>query len=367
VVTSFSSVCGGLPAPEAANNPLGYKFSWSPRGVLGATRNDARFRRDGCEVVVPGESLLVSAAPFRVNPAFALEVIPNRDALPYADKYGIAGPRLRGMFRGTLRYAGFCADMHAVSALGMLALEPAAVPAGISLRGWLAALAGAKEEQADDDIMAAVYARVAAIAASDVKTHVDRLAALSPVLGSLAAAGAAVSSNAALATDLLRQRQLRAFFEWAGLLSSATPAPLRGSEAGDGGITTAAKAVPAGEPITHVPIDTMVALLTSKPEMSFAPGERDMALMVHEVEVELPDGGRELHTSSLIEYGIPGKKQTAMSRTVGLTAAIGAQLILDGRAHAVGVQAPTTREWYGPMLQALEEEGVAMKESCRKL
>ena len=24
----------GLPAPEASDNPLGYKFSWSPRGAL---------------------------------------------------------------------------------------------------------------------------------------------------------------------------------------------------------------------------------------------------------------------------------------------------------------------------------------------
>ncbi len=33
-VDSFVSYCGGLPAPEASGNPLGYKFSWSPRGAL---------------------------------------------------------------------------------------------------------------------------------------------------------------------------------------------------------------------------------------------------------------------------------------------------------------------------------------------
>ena len=33
-VESFVSFCGGLPAPEASDNPLGYKFSWSPRGAL---------------------------------------------------------------------------------------------------------------------------------------------------------------------------------------------------------------------------------------------------------------------------------------------------------------------------------------------
>jgi hypothetical protein len=28
VMTSFESWCGGLPAPEAADNPLGYKFRY---------------------------------------------------------------------------------------------------------------------------------------------------------------------------------------------------------------------------------------------------------------------------------------------------------------------------------------------------
>ena len=30
-LVSFSSYCGGLPAPEANNNPFGYKFSWRDR------------------------------------------------------------------------------------------------------------------------------------------------------------------------------------------------------------------------------------------------------------------------------------------------------------------------------------------------
>ena len=47
VITTFQSYCGGLPAPEANDNPYGYKFSWSPRGVLLAGLNTARYRRDG--------------------------------------------------------------------------------------------------------------------------------------------------------------------------------------------------------------------------------------------------------------------------------------------------------------------------------
>lgn len=52
VVTGFSSVCGGLPSPEAANNPLMYKFSWSPMGVLSACQNDAVYRLDNKTIKV---------------------------------------------------------------------------------------------------------------------------------------------------------------------------------------------------------------------------------------------------------------------------------------------------------------------------
>lgn len=43
-IVSFTSFCGGLPAPDVPNVPLRYKFSWSPRGVLTAALNSARYR-----------------------------------------------------------------------------------------------------------------------------------------------------------------------------------------------------------------------------------------------------------------------------------------------------------------------------------
>ena len=46
-VESFVSFCGGLPAPESSDNPLRYKFSWSPSGVLLNTISPALFLRDG--------------------------------------------------------------------------------------------------------------------------------------------------------------------------------------------------------------------------------------------------------------------------------------------------------------------------------
>ena len=49
-----------------------------------------------------GGTLWVLLRHRRINPAFALEVLPNRDAMPYTQKYGI--PDVQSMFRGTLRY-----------------------------------------------------------------------------------------------------------------------------------------------------------------------------------------------------------------------------------------------------------------------
>ena len=46
-VLEFTSYCGGLPAPEASNNPLGYKFSWSARGVILAAGNSSKHFEHG--------------------------------------------------------------------------------------------------------------------------------------------------------------------------------------------------------------------------------------------------------------------------------------------------------------------------------
>ena len=60
-IEGFASLCGGLPAPEAATNQLGYKFSWSPKGVLTASKNPARFLVHGKHVKVAPKDLLKSS------------------------------------------------------------------------------------------------------------------------------------------------------------------------------------------------------------------------------------------------------------------------------------------------------------------
>lgn len=117
-IASFISWCGGLPAPEANDNPLGYKFSWSPEGVLLAGRNPARFQRGGVIVEIPGPELFDHYWPVQIPDLGEFEGYPNRDSLPYAETYGIQPTDW--MFRGTLRNVGWCATLKKIAEMGWL-------------------------------------------------------------------------------------------------------------------------------------------------------------------------------------------------------------------------------------------------------
>jgi saccharopine dehydrogenase (NADP+, L-glutamate forming) len=123
-ILEFLSYCGGLPAPEASNNPLGYKFSWSSRGVLLALRNSAKFVEHGKVVEIPGQELMSSAKPIHIYPAFAFVGYPNRDSTPYNERYGI--PECQTVLRGTLRYAIFPEFIKVFVMLGLLNDDPVA-------------------------------------------------------------------------------------------------------------------------------------------------------------------------------------------------------------------------------------------------
>ena len=51
-----------------------------------------------------------------------------------------------------------------------------------------------------------------------------------------------------------------------------------------------------------------------------------------------------------------------MAKTVGLTAAIGMRLVLEGKVKERGVLSPITKELYDPCLKELEKHGVVMIE-----
>lgn len=271
-IVSFSSVCGGLPAPEAADNALGYKFSWSPRGVLTAALNPAIYKKGGEIIKVAGEDLLNTAERVHFLPAFSLEQIPNRNSLPYADVYGIAD--VQTIFRGTLRYAGCCNILYQLRRLGFL---DAASP--VEEKNW----------------------------------------------------GELVQSRIAQ-SGLKLDENAESFVQWLGLFSDQTPITNRAST-----------------------LDAFCDVLQKK--LAYAPGERDMAIMHHEFGIEYANGEAEKRTSTFVGYGNK-KGETIMAKTVGMSAAIGVELILEKKLQETGVLTPTTPDIYIPALAKLEAEDV---------
>ena len=120
-VTGYYSYCGALPAPECANNPIKYKFSWSPRGALQACKNPARYMRNGEIIEVKGDELFEHRWIIDVEEIGKLEAYPNRDSVKYIEKYGIPG--VKNVLRATLRYPGWCETMDLLNKLGLLSEE----------------------------------------------------------------------------------------------------------------------------------------------------------------------------------------------------------------------------------------------------
>lgn len=120
-VEEFYSVCGALPAPEAATNPFRYKFSWSPKGVVMAGNNDARFLKNGGEVLVPTAQLFRNPLTINFSSVGNLDIYPNRDSISYISIYGI--PEVRNMMRGTFRFPGWCEIMDALKRLNLISYD----------------------------------------------------------------------------------------------------------------------------------------------------------------------------------------------------------------------------------------------------
>lgn len=299
-IKSFRSYCGGLPAPEANDNPLGYKFSWSPRGVVLAGRNDARYKEYGHIVEVPNARLFATHYLTWVEGLGDFEAYPNRNSLPYIELYGIQ--ETDTMYRGTLRNVGWCDVMQKLNELGYFSLEERTDLSGKTFRQVMAELVGKKDTP---DLK------------SDLAAHLN----LAPNCGVMMT------------------------LEWLGLLDDA-PVPDKGTTL----------------------LDVLAERMLVK--MSYREQERDMVILVHEfiaVYPPSPEGKRkERITSTLIAFGTPGG-DSAMARTVGLPAAIGARMILEGKITLTGVHIPVLPEIYEPVLEELERLGITCKELSQPL
>jgi saccharopine dehydrogenase-like NADP-dependent oxidoreductase len=96
-------------------------------------------------------------------------------------------------------------------------------------------------------------------------------------------------------------------------------------------------------------------------KMMIKESERDMVVMQHTFVASYPDGKEEVIRSRMLDFGTL-KTDTSIARTVALPAAVGVQMILEGKISAKGVHIPVIPEIYNPILDALEKLNIKMVE-----
>ena len=318
-VLEFYSICGALPAPEAANNPFKYKFSWSPKGVVLAGNNDAIFLRHGNVVELPTRELFKS--PFRVNfpEVGMLEVYPNRDSLAYKEIYGI--PEVRTIYRGTFRYEGWCETLDAMKRLNLIS------PEKYDMTGMTYA-----------DMVAYQIKGGADDAGLRVKSSGQEVQGMGQeILGKEAlSSGPALIEQVADFLGIDKHAHALQAMAWLGLFDQE---PMnRGLDS-----------------TFEVTSDLMIA------KMSLGLEERDMVAMQHTFLAAFSDGRKEVIRSRMLDFGTLAT-DTSIARTVALPAAIGVEMILSGQIRVHGVHVPVIPEIYNPVLDQLESMGIKMVE-----
>ena len=93
--------------------------------------------------------------------------------------------------------------------------------------------------------------------------------------------------------------------------------------------------------------------------------DKDMIVMLHELEYELNGKKKELKSSLIVK----GKDQlhTAMSQTVGLPLGIAAKLILQDKLKLTGLHIPVIKKIYDPVLKELAEYGIKFHEQEKEV
>jgi hypothetical protein len=111
--------------------------------------------------------------------------------------------------------------------------------------------------------------------------------------------------------------------------------------------------------------DVLQFILETK--LALQPGDKDMIVMMHEIEYEIPAPGLPAPNkkykviSSLVVKG-EDNVHTAMAKTVGLPLGIAARLILEDKIKETGLRIPVIPSIYNPVLEELKKQGIFFRE-----
>jgi saccharopine dehydrogenase-like NADP-dependent oxidoreductase len=354
-ITSFLSHCGGLVAPESDNNPWRYKISWNPRNVVNAGKGGALFRLNNVDAQMDYEHLFAEKRFVYRENREPLCWYPNRDSLSYIPVYDLND--CATFIRTTLRHPDFIYGWKNVIDLKLTDDSERYNTNGKTLmqffkehmdrHGFGKWLQQKMQEQFEsskkilEDLVNLVELQdeVSQVSHERIEQFmmVTEKGALQDIDLEDLKTNAAATVAAKMHDAKLTLNQL--FF--LGMDDNHTLI-------NKGDCTTA--------DVLQFALEKKLALL---------PGDKDMVVMIHEIEYEL-EGNRYKVQSSFSTEG-ENDQLTAMAKTVGLPLGIAARLILNGEITAKGLRIPVSEDIYLPVLNELERHRIAFTENEKKL
>lgn len=349
-IYSFLSHCGGLVAPESDDNPWRYKISWNPRNVMTAGKAGAIFKKDNNIEEWEYEKLFSEKRFVEIPGHESLCWYPNRDSLSYINTYGLNN--CSTFIRTTLRHPDFLYGWKNIIDLKLTSeeifyetdnktlmqffkehfesqgfskwLEQKMIEQFEASKKLLENLANLVEMEEE--------AQESGVKPIDEFMMVDEEGDLQQVDIDELKTNTAATVAFQLHEAKLTLKQL--FF--LGMDDDKTLINKGSCCAAD------------------------ILQFALEKKLSLQPGDKDLVVMLHEIEYE-QDNKKYKQTASLLVTG-EDDIHTAMAKTVGLPLGIAAKLILNDVIQLKGLHIPVVKEIYEPVLAELTEYNIQFKE-----
>jgi len=348
-VTSFKSHCGGLVAPENDDNPWHYKISWNPRNIVLAGKAGAVYKEKGEEITVPYERLFTTDRIVNVPEFEVFAFYPNRDSLSYISLYQLE--EAQTFIRTTLRHPEFCFGWKNIVDLKLTDEEKVYETDGLSFSAffkihfdkygfgdWLNKMLTTRLDYAKQMMEKLMQLMEAEEVAAEEGEDTSDEVMIVDNNGNLNALNIEDIKDSAAESVAYKMHEANLSMKQLFFLG------LEDDTLINKGLCSAA--------------DVLQLVLEKK--LALQENDKDMIVMLHEIEYMLDD---KLHKvkSSLVVKG-EDSIHTAMAKTVGLPLGIAAKLILENKLPVTGLNIPVIPAIYEPVLKELALHGIAFKE-----
>ena len=349
-VTSFQSHCGGLVAPESDDNPWHYKISWNPRNIIMAGKAGAHYREKGEEKKIAYEELFTTERIVKIPEIGLLSWYPNRDSLSYTTLYGLDDAPT--FIRTTLRHPDFMYGWKNIIELKLVDETPQYETDGKTLQE-------AFKEHMDKNGFSQWLSEKLTERFAETKSMMENLMQLMEAENEAEEGGAELPGSFMAADDKgnIEEVEIDDVKSKAAafLAHKMHEANLTLKQLFFLGLDDKDTLVNKG---FCSPADILQFAVEKK--LALRPYDKDMIVMLHEIEYET--GGQQHEVRSSLVVKGENSLRTAMAKTVGLPLGIAAKHILNGKIQMTGLQIPTSKEIYEPVLAELEKYEVRFHE-----